>query len=181
MNLEEPRLRAVFEAAAKAFGWGKTIPIQNHGYGIGGGTEKGGFTATCAEVAVNPESGEVKVIRTTTAFECGTIINPTHLENQILGAVVQGLGGALFEAIDFENGRILNPHFAKYRVPRFKDIPIIEIIQVNRKDLPSSGAGEAPIVGIAPAIRNAIAQATDVRLRSLPLVPTGLKKVRGSR
>ena len=90
-NLEEPRLRAVFEAAAKGFGWGKTTPVQNHGYGIGGGTEKGGFTATCAEVAVKPESGEVKVIRTTTAFECGAIINPAHLENQILGAVVQGL------------------------------------------------------------------------------------------
>ncbi|MFD2999509.1 molybdopterin cofactor-binding domain-containing protein [Pontibacter toksunensis] len=174
-NLQEPRLRAVFEAAAKAFGWGKSKPAPNHGYGIGGGTEKGGFTATCAEVAVDPGSGEVKVLRTTTAFECGAIINPEHLENQILGSVVQGLGGALFEAVDFENGKILNPHFAQYRVPRFKDTPIVEIVTLNRKDLPSSGAGEAPIVGIAPAIRNAIANATSVRLKTLPLVPDGLK------
>lgn len=180
-NLEEPRLRDVFEAAAKGFGWGKTKPAPNHGYGIGGGTEKGGFTATCAEVAVDPVSGEVKVIRATTAFECGAVINPIHLENQILGAVVQGIGGALFEAVDFENGKILNPHFAQYRVPRFKDMPAMQIIQLNRKDLPSSGAGEAPIVGIAPAIRNAIAQATGVRLKSLPLVPKGMKEMLGSR
>lgn len=99
--------------------------MQGHGYGIGGGTEKGGFTATCAEVAVDSESGQVKVLRTTTAFECGAIINPSHLDHQIMGAIVQGLGGALFEAIDFENGKILNPHFAQYRVPRFKDTPEI--------------------------------------------------------
>jgi isoquinoline 1-oxidoreductase len=173
-NLKEPRLRAVFKAAANAFGWGKTKPASGHGFGIGGGTEKGGFTATCAEVALDPKTGDVKVVRTTTAFECGAIINPEHLENQIQGAVVQGLGGALFEAVYFRNGKVLNPHFAQYRVPRFKDMPAIEIIQVNRKDLPSAGAGEAPIVGIAPAIRNAIANATGVRLKTLPLVPNGL-------
>ncbi|WP_162052543.1 xanthine dehydrogenase family protein molybdopterin-binding subunit [Pontibacter pamirensis] len=174
-NLQEPRLKAVFEAAAKGFGWGKTKPAPNHGYGIGGGTEKAGFTATCAEIAVDPGTGDVKIVRITTAFECGAIINPEHLDNQILGAIVQGLGGALFEAVDFENGKILNPHFAQYRVPRFKDTPAIEIITLNRKDLPSAGAGEAPIVGIAPAIRNAIADATGVRLKTLPLVPDGLK------
>ncbi|WP_241738953.1 molybdopterin cofactor-binding domain-containing protein [Pontibacter beigongshangensis] len=174
-NLQEPRLRAAFEAAAKAFGWGKTKPAKNHGYGIGGGTEKGGFTATCAEVAVDPKSGDVKVLRLTTAFECGAVINPEHLDNQILGSIVQGLGGALFEAVDFKDGKILNPHFAQYRVPRFKDMPAIQIIQLNRKDLPSAGAGEAPIVGIAPAIRNAIAAATGVRLKALPLVPKGLE------
>jgi isoquinoline 1-oxidoreductase len=117
----------------------------------------------------------VKVIRLVTVFECGAVVNPHHLDNQILGAVVQGIGGALFEAIDFENGRILNPRFASYRVPRFKDTPQIEIIQLNRPDLPSAGAGEAPIVGVAPAIRNAIAQATGIHLKALPLVPKGLR------
>ncbi|WP_223815874.1 xanthine dehydrogenase family protein molybdopterin-binding subunit [Adhaeribacter rhizoryzae] len=173
-NLQEPRLRAVFQKAAEAFGWGKNKPPKDHGYGIAGGTEKGGYTATCAEVAVDRNSGEVKVIRTTTAFECGAIINPEHLDNQILGAIVQGLGGALFEAIDFQDGKILNPTLAQYRVPRFKDTPIIQIIQVNRPDLPSAGAGEAPIVAIAPAIRNAIVDATGVKLKTLPLVPQGL-------
>ncbi|MDB5262639.1 MAG: isoquinoline 1-oxidoreductase [Adhaeribacter sp.] len=173
-NLKEPRLRNVFEAAAASFGWGKSKPAKDHGFGIGGGTEKGGFTATCAEVAIDRSTGVVKVIRVATAFECGAIINPRHLDNQILGAVVQGLGGALFEAIHFENGKIINPKFAQYRVPRFKDMPAIQIIQLNRQDLPSAGAGEAPIVGIAPAIRNAIADATGLRLTTLPLAPQGL-------
>jgi isoquinoline 1-oxidoreductase len=85
-----------------------------------------------------------------------------------------GLGGALFEAIKFENGRISNPHFAQYRVPRFRDIPEIEAVLVDRKDIPSAGAGETPIMAIAPAIGNAIFDATGVRLNSLPLVPAGL-------
>jgi len=86
---------------------------------------------------------------------------------------MMGLGGALFEAIEFDNGRVLNPHFSRYRVPRFSDAPVIEVILVDRKDLPSAGAGETPIVGIAPAIGNAIFDATGIRLRSLPMLPSG--------
>ncbi len=81
-----------------------------------------------------------------------------------------GLGGALFERIRFENGRILNPRFSRYRVPRFTDIPALETVLIDRKDLPSAGAGETPIVCIAPAISNAIFAVTGVRLRSLPLL-----------
>ena len=173
-NLSEPRMRAVLETAAKEFDWGKNNPAPNHGMGLACGTEKGGYTATCAEVAIDRNSGQVKIIRTVTAFECGAIINPEHLDSQIMGAIVQGLGGALFEAVDFENGKILNPTFAQYRVPRFKDMPVIQIIQVNRPDLPSAGAGEAPIVAIAPAIRNAIVDASGIKLRTLPLAPNGL-------
>jgi isoquinoline 1-oxidoreductase len=88
-----------------------------------------------------------------------------------------GLGGALFEAIDFEDGRILNAAFSKYRVPRFKDVPLIETVLLDRKDLPSAGAGETPIVGVAPAIGNAIFDGTGIRLRSLPMVPNGIKFV----
>jgi len=96
------------------------------------------------------------------------------LQNQIEGAIVMAIGGALFEAIEFENGKILNARFSAYRVPRFSDVPAIEIVLVDRKDLPSAGAGETPIVGLAPAVGNAIFDATGVRLRSLPLVPKGL-------
>ena len=88
--------------------------------------------------------------------------------------MVMGLGGALFEAIAFADGRITNPHFAQYRVPRFSDMPKTESVLVDRKDLPSAGAGETPIVGVAPAIGNAIFDATGVRLRAMPLVPDGL-------
>ena len=82
-----------------------------------------------------------------------------------------GIGGALFEAIDFENGRIKNPRFSSYRVPRFRDVPSIEVVLVDRKDLPSAGAGETPIIGIAPAIGNALFDASGVRWNSLPLKP----------
>jgi nicotinate dehydrogenase subunit B len=124
--------------------------------------------ATCAEVRV--ESGRpTRVVRVVESFECGAVVNPDHLKMQIEGSVVQGLGGALFEAIDFENGKILNPHFAQYRVPRFRDAPEIEVVLVDRKDLPSAGAGETPIVTIAPAIANAIFAASGERLRSMPL------------
>jgi isoquinoline 1-oxidoreductase len=173
-NLKDTRLRAVFEAAAKAFGWGAKAP-EGRGYGIAGGTEKGGYIATCAEVAVDRDTGKVQVVRAVAAMECGAVVNPDGLKSQVEGCLVMGLGGALFEAIDFEGGKLLNGKLSKYRVPRFRDVPAIEVVLIDRKDLPSAGAGEVPIVGIAPAVGNAIFAATGVRLRSLPLVPKGLK------
>ena len=174
-NLKDPRLRAVFEAAAKAFGWGRAKSSSGQGFGIAGGVEKGGYVATCAEVLADRAGGEVKVKRLVTAFECGAIVNPDHLRNQIEGAMVMGLGGALFEAIEFSNGRIQNGQLSRYRVPRFSDVPALEVVLIGRKDLPPAGAGETPIVGTAPAVGNAIFAATGVRLRSLPMVPNGLK------
>jgi nicotinate dehydrogenase subunit B len=173
-NLKNERLRAVFEAASEKFDWSRSKQ-PGHGFGIGGGFEKGGNVATCAEVSVDRTSGEVRVVRVVTAFECGAIVNPDNLRNQIEGGNVMGLGGALFEAIQFESGKILNPFFSKYRVPRFRDIPLFETVLIDRKDIPSAGAGESPLMGVAPAIGNAIFDATGVRLRSMPMVPEGLK------
>lgn len=174
-NLRDERLRAVLEAAAKKFGWPGAKKSFGQGFGIAGGFEKGGYIATCAEVAVDRATGGVRVVRLVSAFECGAIVNPDGLRNQVEGANIMGLGGALFEAIEFEDGRILNAAFSKYRVPRFKDVPVLETVLLDRKDLPSAGAGETPIVGVAPAIGNAIFDATGVRLRSLPMVPNGMK------
>src|SRR5207302_8558846 len=100
----------------------------DHGFGLAGGTEKGSFVATCAEVAVDRSGGNVKIVRLVTAFECGAVVNPDHLKNQIEGAVVMGLGGALFEAIEFDNGKIQNARFSRYRVPRFRDVPVLETV-----------------------------------------------------
>jgi isoquinoline 1-oxidoreductase len=174
-NLKDQRLRAVLEAAAKAFGWGKSRPGKDRGFGIAGGFEKGGYVANCLEVAVDHASGKVRIARIVTAFECGPIVNPDGLKNQVEGSIIQGLGGALFEAIEFENGKILNPRFSRYRVPRFSDVPPLETVLLDRKDLPPAGAGEAPIITVAPAIGNAIFDASGIRLRSLPLIPRGLK------
>jgi nicotinate dehydrogenase subunit B len=170
-NLDDDRLKAVLETAAKAFGWNdKKNKASGHGYGIACGFEKGGYVATCAEVNVNANK-EVKIVRIVQAFECGAIVNPLHVESQVMGSIVQGLGGALFESINFSDGKIKNASLSAYRVPRFSDIPPIEIIIINRKDLPSAGAGEAAIIGVAPAIRNAILDATGLGLTTLPLLP----------
>jgi isoquinoline 1-oxidoreductase len=168
-------MRAVLEAAARAFGWGRMQKSTDRGFGIAGGFEKGGYVATCAEVSIDRASGKVKIARAVTAFECGAVVNPDGLRNQIEGAIIQGIGGALFEAIEFENGRVLNPRFSRYRVPRFSDLPVLETVLVDRKDLPSAGAGETPIVALAPAVSNAIFSATGIRLRSLPMISSGLK------
>ena len=154
-NLKDERFKAVLQAAADRFGWGKRKATQGVGFGIAGGFEKGSYVAACAEVRC--EAGKApKILRIVESFECGAIVNPDHLKNQVEGSIVQGLGGALFEAIDFENGKILNGRFSRYRLPRFRDVPEIEAVLVNRTDLASAGSGETPIVTVAPAIANAI-------------------------
>jgi CO/xanthine dehydrogenase Mo-binding subunit len=179
-NTKDERLRAVLAAAAKSFGW-ETRPAANRGLGIACGFEKGSYIATCAEVAIeqptakeDEKSKRVRIVRIVEAFDCGAVVNPLQLKNQIEGAITMAIGGALFESIQFGNGKILNPKFSSYRVPRFSDIPTIEAVLIDRKDITSAGAGETPIVGLAPAVANAIFSVTGVRLRSLPLTPKGL-------
>ena len=174
-NLTDERLKAVLQAAAGAFGWGRK-KTQGRGVGIACGFEKGSYIATAAEVSVEAKTGHVKIERVVESFECGAIVNRLHLNNQVEGAIVQAIGGALFEQIEFKNGQILNGKFSKYRLPRFSDVPTIDVVLLDRKDLPSAGAGETPIVGLAPAVGNAIFDATGVRVRSMPLAADGLVK-----
>jgi isoquinoline 1-oxidoreductase len=177
-HLKDDRIRAVLQAAAERFGWTARQRAAGRGFGLACGTEKGGYVATCAEVGVDGTA--VRIRRAVTAFECGAIVNPDGLKNQVEGAVAQGIGGALFEAVTFDAGHVDTAHFADYRLPRFSDMPVIETVLLDRKDLPSAGAGETPIVGIAPAVGNAIFDATGIRLRSLPLVPNGMPSGTGS-
>jgi isoquinoline 1-oxidoreductase len=170
-NLTDPRLRAVFQAAADKFGWGRTKSTTALGYGIAGGVDKGGYVATCAEVEMDAATKKIRIRRVVQAWECGAIVNPDGLKNQLSGAIVQGIGGALFEKILFADGRISNPHFAEYRVPRFSDTPNIDIVLLDRKDLPPAGAGETGLVGLAPAVGNAIFAATGNRPKSMPMAP----------
>jgi isoquinoline 1-oxidoreductase len=167
-NLDDARLRAVFVTAAERFGWGKEKSTATRGFGIAGGTEKGGYTAACAEVEIGADK-TVHVRRLVQAWESGAVVNPDGLRNQVMGAMVQALGGVLFEQIEFANGKVTNAHFADYRVPRFKDTQQIEVILIDRKDLPSAGAGETGIVAVAPAVGNAIFSATGERLREMPM------------
>lgn len=170
-NLSDTRLRAVFEAAAKSFGWPRKKTKGGQGFGMGGGVEKKGYVATFAEVQVESATKAIRGKKVVCAFECGAIVNPDGLRNQVSGTNVMGLGGALFEAIEFADGKILNPRLSQYRVPRFRDLPEIEVVLLDRKDIPSAGAGETPLVGLAPAIGNAVNDATGERLRALPMAP----------
>jgi CO/xanthine dehydrogenase Mo-binding subunit len=152
-HITEPRLRSVLTTVAQKAGW-PNASRPGLGLGIACGTEKGSYIATAAEVSRTPDG--FKVERIVAAFECGAIVNPDGLRNQVEGAIVQGLGGALFESIRFADGKILNGTMAQYRVPRFRDVPPIDITLIDRRDLPSAGAGETPIVCVAPAIGSAV-------------------------
>jgi len=94
----------------------------------------------------------------------------------VQGCIIMGLGGALREEMRFADGKILNASFAEYRVPRFKDVPKIDVHLVNKTDIPSAGGGETPIIAIAPAIGNAVFAATGIRMRSMPMRGDQLKQ-----
>ncbi|HYM51767.1 MAG TPA: molybdopterin cofactor-binding domain-containing protein [Candidatus Limnocylindrales bacterium] len=172
-HLSDERLAAVFRTVADRLSWDRRSRGAGSGVGIAGGIEKDGRVATGVEVRAQA-GRSLEIVRIVTAYDCGAIVNPDSLRNQVEGATVMGLGGALFEAIHFENGRVLNPAYSRYRVPRFSDVPAIEVVLVDRRDVPPAGAGETPMIAVAPALANAIFEATGQRLRSLPLLPNGV-------
>jgi CO/xanthine dehydrogenase Mo-binding subunit len=161
----------VLELAVEKFGWADRNKNRaaDVGFGLACGTEKNSYVAACAEVAVDRNEGKIHVRRICQVFECGAIQNPAGLLSQVQGSIIMGLGGALSEEMRFNNGKILNANFLRYQVPRFKDVPELDIHLLNRPDLDSAGGGETPIIAVAPAIANAVFQATGVRLRSMPM------------
>jgi isoquinoline 1-oxidoreductase len=170
-HLENDRLRAVLEKAAQEFDWSNRVKKKNPDLGVGlaCGTEKGSFVAACAEVAIDRKENKIKVTRVCQAFECGKILNPANLLSQVQGAIIMGLGAALREEVTFENGKITSASFRKYQVPRFDDVPELDIHLIDRPDLTSAGAGETPIITIAPAVANVVFQATGKSVRAMPM------------
>ncbi len=170
-HLENPRLRDVLEKAATEFRWQERAKTKATDVGIGMacGTEKGSFVAACVEVELDRIQKKFRVRHICEAFECGAIVNPANLLSQVQGAIIMGLGAALREEMQFEDGKVLNASFGKYRVPRFEDVPELDIHLINRPDLASAGAGETPIIAIAPAIANAVFRATGVSVQAMPI------------
>lgn len=170
-QLENSRLRAVLETATEKFGWKERAKQKspNIGVGLACGTEKGSYVAACAEIEIDPKQNQIRVRHVCQAFECGAIVNPDNLLKQVQGAIIMGLGPALREEVRFENGVIQTTSFRVYRVPRYEDVPELDVHLLNRPDLPSAGAGETPIICIAPAIANAVFHATGKRIRSMPI------------
>ncbi|HTM54180.1 MAG TPA: molybdopterin cofactor-binding domain-containing protein [Pirellulales bacterium] len=176
-HLPAGRLRDVLTAAAEKFDWPRRSAKRqpNTGVGLACGTEKGSFVAACAEITVDRASGAIRVLHVCEAFECGAIQNPANLRAQVEGSILMGLGAALRERVRFAEGKIANASFSEYLVPRMDDLPELDTVLLNRRDLPSAGAGETPIIAIAPAIANAVFQATGVRVRSMPISAELLK------
>jgi CO/xanthine dehydrogenase Mo-binding subunit len=170
-HLENRRLRAVLEKAASEFGWSdRHRQVTPHrGVGLACGTEKDSVVAACVEVRLDRAKGGIEVTEIAEAFECGPILNPANLLSQVQGCIVMALGGALSEELEFRDGKIQNPRFSRYRVPRFRDVPRIDVHLVENREIPPAGGGETPIIAAAPAIANAVFAAAGVRLRSMPL------------
>ena len=162
-NISNPRLREVIARAADRFGWGRSRSAA----GMACNLEKGGHLALFVELEA--AKGRVRLLRMVAAFDCGAVLNPDNLRNQAAGAMAMGIGGALFEELRYDRSKVLNASFNAYRVPRFSDVPPIEVILVNRSDQAPAGAGESPITVVAPAIAAALFKVTNRRLRSLPL------------
>ena len=166
-RLTDERLATVLRAAAGSPDRDWIGPRRGQGFAVG--LEKDGRVATRAEVTVDAD-GTIRVTRIVTAYECGAVVSPATVLSQIQGGTVMALGGALFEQVTVADGRQETRSLAGYRVPRFSDIPDIQVLLVDRPDLPSAGAGETPLISVAPAVANAIFAATGRRLRALPLL-----------
>jgi CO/xanthine dehydrogenase Mo-binding subunit len=136
------------------------------------------FGAQFAEVEVDVETGQVRVLRVLSVHDSGRIINPTLATSQVEGGVIQGLGYALFEerVLDTRSGVPLNPTMHDYKIPTMADIPEIDTVFIGGADVVANhtgakGLAEPPIIGVAPAIANAVASAIGAEVTEIPLTP----------
>ncbi|MFL6500282.1 MAG: xanthine dehydrogenase family protein molybdopterin-binding subunit, partial [Candidatus Udaeobacter sp.] len=152
-----PDARHKMSVMRKAYGSPRTTCFNVHGL----------------RIAVNRITGEIRILQSVHAADVGTILNPMQCRGQIEGAVAQGIGTSLFERMVFdEHGRMVNPTLRNYRISAFADIPRTEIFFADTYDrygpLGAKSAGETPIIPVAPALGNALADATGIRFESLP-------------
>jgi nicotinate dehydrogenase subunit B len=181
--LSEPRLREVLNSAAEKAGWDRRPsprPRQQglaHGRGLAFARYENdqAIVACVAFVTVDTASGAVQVRRVVVAHDCGLIINPDGVRNQIEGNVIQSLSRALKEEVKFDQWRVTSVDWETYPILKFSEVPDVEIVLINRPDQPALGAGEPAQVTTAAAVANAIFDATGVRLRQIPFTPERIK------
>jgi isoquinoline 1-oxidoreductase subunit beta len=167
---KQPRLLGVLELAAEKSGWGKPLPAGRF-RGVAVVNCFGSYNAQVAEVSV--EQGKVRVHRVVTAVDCGRVVNPAGVVQQMESAIVYGLSAALRGAITIDRGRVQQTNFHQYEPLRINEMPAVEVHIVSSTNA-SGGIGEVGTPAIAPAVTNAIFAATGKRLRRLPIRPEDL-------
>lgn len=170
-HVADPRMRAVLQAAADAFGWKSAPAPSRRGIGLACNIDAGTYVATMAEVEVDRALGHVRVVRMVCALDMGIVINPEGARMQAEGGLTMGLGYALSEELRFRGGEIFDRNFDSYEIPRFSWVPRIETVLVRNDDIAPQGGGEPPITTTGAVIANAIFDATGARLMRLPMTP----------
>jgi len=186
-HLSDPRANAVVAAVAKLAGWVPRPAPRKRPPGSGVSRGRGiafaqyenafAYVATVADVDVNHATGEVRVARVFVAHDCGLIVNPDGLRNQIEGSVVQTISRALKEEVTFDGSGVTSVDWRSYPILTFPEVPErIEIALINHPERPALGAGEPTACTVPAAIGNAIADATGVRLRTVPFTAERVKE-----
>jgi CO/xanthine dehydrogenase Mo-binding subunit len=181
--LADARAREVLKAAAAQAGWearpswqGKKDKLaQGRGLAFAWYENDQAIVACVAHVQVDTTSGVVRVKRMVVAHDCGLIINPDGLKNQIEGNVIQSLSRALKEEVIFDEWRVKSVDWDSYPILTFSEVPEVEIVLINHLDQPAVGAGEPSTITTAAAVANAIFDATGARLRQIPFTPERVK------
>jgi CO/xanthine dehydrogenase Mo-binding subunit len=159
----------VVEAAARQAGWGTSLPPgEGRGIAFARYENSEAYVAAVAHVRVDAASGAVQVPRIVVAHDCGCIINPDGVRNQIEGNVVQSLSRAFKEEVRFDATHVTSLDWDTYPILTFSEVPDVKTILLDRPDEPPVGAGESATITTAPAIANAIFAATGARLRQVP-------------
>jgi len=179
-GLTDPRAIAVIRRTADMFGWQpKTTRSQPAGVGRGFAyaryKQAENYVAMAMEVAVDRATGQIQVRRVACAHDCGLIVNPNALRNQVEGLIVQTLSRTIHEEVKFDRARVTSVDWASYPILRFPEAPAIEVALLDHPELPLYGAGEAAAVTVPGALANAIYDATGVRLRRAPFTPERVK------
>jgi CO/xanthine dehydrogenase Mo-binding subunit len=177
-HLKDPRVIAVLQAAAKAANWGRRGTGRGIGRGVACVNYEGGngYAAIVADVEVNRETGEIRPRRFVVAIDCGAVSNPDGLRNQTEGGILQGMSRALIEEVKWDSRHIVSTDWVSYPALYLDyETPEIETVIVEPPDAPATGAGETAITIVAPAIANAVFDATGARLRQVPLTRERVK------
>jgi CO/xanthine dehydrogenase Mo-binding subunit len=181
--LDDPRARVVLIAAAENAEWDKHPSplisqdklLEGRGLAFARYENEEALVACIARVQVDPPTGTVSVKRIVVAHDCGLIINPDGLKNQIEGNVIQSLSRTLKEEVQFDEFRITSVDWETYPILKFTEVPDVDIVLINHPELPALGAGEPSTVTTAAAVANAIFDATGIRLRQIPFTPERVK------